>query len=420
MTQSSRTSTGLSWRARLAFRFAVASAGDQLISFMSLISIAGLVLGVAVLVVVLSVMNGFEEELQSRVLGVMPHGLIYDDQSGFEDWQSAIMRFSSHPSVLAAAPVAEGTAVAVAGGELVGITFSGILPKFEITVSDLPSYIVQGKLSALEHEGFQAVIGTSLAERLNVKMGDRITLVLPDARLTLAGPIPVTRSVTVAGLFEVGADADKSLVLLSMEAATRLLRSEDVAIRIKLVDLFEARSVLLDLMREMSADGIYAISWMGRHGNLYDAIAVQKSTMFLLLLLLIAVAAFNVVSNLVMTVNEKRSGIAILMTMGATRLGIAQIFVMHGVLVGAVGVTLGLVIGIISSIYIGDIYRVLEGVFGLDLMSEYFIHYLPSRVLITDVLTVAVVSLGVCVVATLYPAYRASTQQPVQILKYEG
>tara|TARA_E500000331_G_scaffold2539_2_gene2677 strand:+ start:5099 stop:6313 length:1215 start_codon:yes stop_codon:yes gene_type:complete len=404
----------------LAFRFAVASAGDQLISFMSLISIAGLVLGVAVLVVVLSVMNGFEEELQSRVLGVMPHGLIYDDQSGFEDWQSAIMRFSSHPSVLAAAPVAEGTAVAVAGGELVGITFSGILPKFEITVSDLPSYIVQGKLSALEDEGFQAVIGTSLAERLNVKMGDRITLVLPDARLTLAGPIPVTRSVTVAGLFEVGADADKSLVLLSMEAATRLLRSEDVAIRIKLVDLFEARSVLLDLMREMSADGIYAISWMGRHGNLYDAIAVQKSTMFLLLLLLIAVAAFNVVSNLVMTVNEKRAGIAILMTMGATRLGIAQIFVMHGVLVGAVGVTLGLVIGIISSIYIGDIYRVLEGVFGLDLMSEYFIHYLPSRVLITDVLTVAVVSLGVCVVATLYPAYRASTQQPVQILKYEG
>ena len=412
--------SGFSWRVRVAFRFAIASAGDRLISFMSLISIAGLVLGVAVLVVVLSVMNGFEEELRSRVLGVMPHGLIYDNQDGFPDWPAAIAQFSQHPSVLSAAPVAEGTAVALAGGELVGVSFSGILPEYEVMVSDLPQYLVEGNLALLDDRGFRAIIGTGLARRLNVGVGDDVTLVLPDARLTLAGPMPVTKSVTVAGLFEVGSDADKSLVFLSMADATRLLRSNHVAIRIKLTDLFQARTVLLDLMREVDGDGIYAISWMGRHGNLYDAIAVQKSTMFLLLLLLIAVAAFNVVSNLVMTVNEKRSGIAILMTMGATRQGIAQVFVIHGVLVGAVGVALGLVIGIVSSVYIGDIYRIIESGFGLGLMSEYFIHYLPSKVLISDILTVALVSVGVCIVATLYPAYRASIQQPVQILKYEG
>lgn len=408
------------WRWSIAFRYTRSGTSDQLVSFMSLISISGLVLGVAVLVLVLSVMNGFERELRMRVLGVLPHGVIFRDQP-FERWESAAATFLSHESVLAAAPYSEGSGLLVAEDRVVGISFYGILPEHERGVSIIHDFMVQGTLAPLTAGSFNVAIGAPLARQLGVTVGDRITLVLPDVQLTLAGPLPRTRRFEVAGLFQVGADADKSQILMHLDDANKLRKVRGVdAIRLRMVDLFEAPEVISTLVRASGAYDLYGASWMQRYGNLYGAIQVQKSTMFLLLLMLVAVAAFNVVSNLVMTVDDKRSDIAILRTLGASPRSILGIFIMHGALVGVVGIAIGIGLGVLFATYLTELYQGIDAVLGLGLMDEYFIHYLPSQVLVADVVTVAFVSFIICLFATLYPAFKAANSHPVEALQYDA
>ncbi len=414
----------------------MSTTSDDLVSFMSFISISGLVLGVAVLVIVVSVMNGFEQELRQRVLGVVPHGVIYSRSGEFDDashassrdermakpgWDSMTQQWLEHRDVVGVAPIVEGSGLAVANGHLAGITFSGIDPEIEQTVSIVQNYFQEGSLDSLESRGYKVVLGEPLARKLGLSLGDKLTLVLPDLRFGLAGPVPTMKRLTVSGLFKVGSDLDQTQLFLNIEDAKRIKRQKSIdGLRIKVSDLFDAPRVLHELILQQADRDLYAYSWMRRHGNLYDAIQMQKTTMFLLLLMLVAVAAFNVVSNLMMTVQDKRSDIAILRTMGASPSSVRRIFILHGVFVGIIGITIGILLGSLVATWLGDIYLFFDARLGLGLMDEYFIQYLPTRVLATDLVVIAVVSFLICLVATIYPATRAATANTIETLHFEG
>ena len=407
------------WRLATAIRYTRSTTGDRLVSFMSFISISGLVLGVAVLVIVLSVMNGFERELRTRVLGVLPHGVV-TSQSGFVDWQSIVAQIVKHPEVTGAAPLLEGGGLVVANGYISGVRYFGIEPVAEPDVSIVGNFFIEGSLNELRPGSYNLAMGTTLAHKLGVKLGEKITLVLPDAQLTMAGPIPRTKRFTLSGLFEVGSDIDKDQVFINLHDGLKLGRKTHVeAIRVATMDLFQAPRVLREIVSGIQQSNLATSSWMRRHGNLYDAIQMQKTTMFLLLLMLVAVAGFNVVSNLMMVVNEKKPDIAILRTMGASTNEVLGIFIVHGMLLGTVGVLLGIGLGVLISIYITEFYVVIDSVFQLGLMDEYFIHYLPSEILRGDLALIGAVSIFICFIVTIYPARMAARANPIEALQYE-
>lgn len=383
------------------------------------ISVTGLVLGVAVLVIVLSIMNGFERELRQRVLGVLAHGVLSSGRP-FEDWRDVAKQVEQHPEVIGTAPIEEGNALVVANAVVAGIQLAGILPAAELAVSKIPDYVIDGAFTSLEGGQFRMLIGVDLAQRLGVVVGDRVTLVLPDAKMTLAGPQPRMRRFEVGGIFQVGSDADKQQLYIHIEDALKLGRKRGISsIRISVNDLFEAPRVMREIASSLPQEDWFGTSWLRRHGNLYDAIQTQKTTLFLLLLMLVAVAAFNIVSNLILIVNEKKADIAILRTMGASGREILQIFMYQGVLIGAGGILLGIAIGSLVATYITPLYQFIDRSLGLGLMDEYFIHYLPSQILIGDLLLIGLVSLGICFLATLYPAFIAGRTLPAEALRYE-
>jgi lipoprotein-releasing system permease protein len=408
------------WQLMVAARYTRAGAGDQLTSFTSAISGAGLVLGVTILTIVLSVMNGFDRELRERVLGVMPHGVVYL-AGGVSDAASLgvlLAHIKSHPEVLAAAPIREGSGLIVAAGQLHGVSIVGIDPDQERGVSILDDFYISGAFEDLG--GFRVAVGSRIAAALGLRVGDRVTWVSPDVRISLAGPLPVTRRLTVSGIFRSGSDADQTQIYVAITDLQKLQKGSGVeGFRILTRDLFQAPQVLQDLVLS-SEQRLFGSSWLRRHGNLHDAIAMQKRTMFLMLMLLVAVAAFNVVSNLVMVVKEKAGDIAILRTMGAPAMSIRRIFVLHGLLVGSVGILVGLMVGVLLSLVIGDLVAAVDRSLGLGLMDEYFIQYLPVDIRIGDLLLIGSVSFAICLVATLYPASRAAASHPVEALQYEA
>ncbi len=385
-----------------------------------MVSTMGLVLGVTVLIVVLSVMNGFERELRTRILGVLPQGMIIGREP-IADWQEVLAETRLHPRVEAAAPYISGAGILAANGTVAGVTYTGVLPEYEQQVSILGDFFVAGNWQALAATRFGMVVGRPLMQDLGLTIGDQVSLVLPEATITIAGLMPRIKRFTIIGSFEVGADMDKNLVLINLNdaAALKRLGGKVDGIRILTDDLFAVPSVLREILVSLDSRDYTASSWMRMYGNLYEAIRMQKTTMFLLLILIIAVAAFNVVSSLIMMVAEKKGEIAILRTLGAAPTTVMGIFIFYGTVIGFLGAVVGVVCGVSLAMLVSDLFKWLDSLTQVDIMNQYFIKYLPSEVLASDVLLIAISTLFICFLATLYPAYKAAKSHPAEALRYE-
>lgn len=406
----------------IGLRYTAAKRRNHFISFISLTSMIGLMLGVAVLIIVLSVMNGFDRELKQRILGMVPHATIQGANGPLDDWQRIDELVQNHPRVEAAAPFIQGQGMVTGGGNVRGVMLNGVLPEEEASVSIIEDHFVQGSLDELKSGEFGIIIGRLMANSLRLGIGDRLTVVLPEASVTPAGVLPRLKRFTVKGIFSVGAELDGNYALMHMDDAARLMRTDGRAegIRLLVDDLFAAPSVAHEVARTL--DGRYYVSdWTRTHGNLFQAIRMEKTMIGLLLMFIVAVAAFNIVSTLVMVVTDKTADIAILRTMGATPGRIMRIFIVQGAVIGVFGTLVGTVLGILGAWYVADVISWIEALMGHQFLSAdvYFISYLPSQLQWHDVFIISGAGLAMSLLATIYPAWRASRVEPVEALRYE-
>lgn len=403
----------------IGLRYTRARRRERFISFMSLSSMIGLMLGVAVLITVLSVMNGFDRELKQRILGMVPHASLTATEP-MQNWQRLVEVAEKTPGVVAAAPMSQVQGMLTANGQVNGAMITGIEPALERKVSILPEFMTEGSMDSLRDGEFGIVLGSQLASTLGVQIGDPVTLVLPEATLSAAGVIPRFKRFTVTGIFRVGAEVDGLLAYVHYADAGRLLRIGNKAqgVRLKVDDLFEARTINENLLARLPPY-FYGSDWTQTQGSLFNAIKMEKAMMSLLLLLIVAVAAFNIVSSLVMVVNDKKSDIAILRTLGATPGMIQRIFLVQGTAVGFGGTVAGVGLGVLLSLTVSDIAGFYERVSGVHLFDAYFVNYLPSYLIWGDVLWVSLTAFGLSFLATIYPARQAGRIQPAEALRYE-
>jgi len=399
------------------------SGRNHFISFISLVSMLGIALGVAALIVVLSVMNGFQKEVRARILGVASHVQLTGADNRLADWQAVAKEAAVHPQVVAAAPFVNAQGMLLFGAAVRGAVVRGIVPQLEEKVADIGRNMVAGKLEALAPGEFGIVLGAELARALGAVSGDKVTLIAPQGLVTPAGILPRLKQFTVAGLFEVGMfEYDSGLALIHVQDAQKLYGMAEYVsgVRLKLQDLFQSREVTRDLMARMRGD-IYISDWTRSHANFFRAVQIEKTMMFIILLLIVAVAAFNIVSTLVMAVTDKQPDIAILRTLGASPGGIMQIFIVQGALIGVIGMLLGLAGGIALAVNIDVVVPFLERLLNIRFLSRevYYITELPSDLQRGDVIVIALVSLALSLLATIYPSWRASRVNPAEALRYE-
>lgn len=407
----------------VGLRYTAAKRGNHFISFISLVSMLGLMLGVAALIVVLSVMNGFDQELRQRILGMVPHATLSGYGEPLEDWQALAEEIAGTPGLEASAPYVQAQGMLTRVGRVQGVLVNGIDPVREPGVSIIARHLKQGSLEDLQQGEYRIILGELLARYLAARVGDKVTLVLPEASVSVAGITPRLKRFTVAGIFSVGAELDANLAYIHIADAARLKRmpvgSVD-GLQLRFADLFQAptqvRAIAQSQPRMLSTS-----DWTRTHGNLFQAIQMEKRMIGLLLFLIVFVAAFNIVSTLVMVVTDKRADIAILRTMGATPLAIMRIFMVQGVVIGLIGTLLGTLLGILLALTVTDLVAWIEQVFGIQFLSAdvYFISYLPSRLEWSDVTLISLSALAISFLATLYPAWRASRTQPAEALRYE-
>jgi len=406
----------------VGLRYTRAKRRNRFISFISLISMAGIALGVMVLIVVLSVMNGFQTEVRTRILGVASHLQITGPNGVVADWPSVARRAGEHPKVLAAAPFVQAQGMLSSDRGARGVAVRGVLPEAEDKVADFSRHMVTGELRALQPGAFGMVLGADLARALGVLPGDKLALIAPQGIVTPAGVVPRLKQFTVVGTFDVGFnEADAGLALVHLEDAQKLYQLEDrvSGVRLKLQDLFEARLVARELMAQMP--DMFAWDWSRSHPNLFRAVQIEKRMMFIILTLIIAVATFNVVSTLVMLVTDKQADIAILRTLGAAPGSILKIFVVQGAVIGVLGTALGVVGGVLLALNVETVVPAIENALGFKFLAKdvYLIPDLPSEVQVDDVAGVALISLALAFLATLYPSWRASKVNPAEALRYE-
>ena len=411
----------------VAARYLRTSGGQSFISFISAVSMVGIGLAVAVLIVVLSVMNGFEYELEKRILGMVSDATISGYEEPLDDWRAMRARVLQQPDIRAAAPFVEGQALAVAGEQLGGVTVRGIDPDLEREVSNIGAITRDGDIGALVGGSYKIVIGKSLATALGVGVGDEVVLVLAQAFATPAGLVPRQRAFRVAGVFEAGMyEYDRGLVFVSFDDAARLFQTGGRAsgLRLDVNDLYDAREVAErtahTLARELEKK-FYVADWTRQHYTYFRSIQLQKTILFVILSLVIAVAAFNIVSTLMMVVRDKRGDIAILRSFGTTPRSVLAIFASQGTFIGLVGTLLGIALALLVSWQLGNIVALVQGLLGVQLLSAdvYFLSDLPTQLRPFEVAEIAALALGLAVLATLYPAFSAARQPPAEALRYE-
>ncbi|HLV77485.1 MAG TPA: lipoprotein-releasing ABC transporter permease subunit [Marinobacter sp.] len=406
----------------IGLRYTAAKRRNHFISFISLTSMIGLMLGVAVLIIVLSVMNGFDRELKQRILGMVPHATIQSANGPLADWRQIDQRAEEHPRVLAAAPFIQGQGMVTGGGNVRGVMLNGVLPEEEASVSIIENHFIEGGLDDLRPGEFGIIVGRLMANSLRLTVGDKLTVVLPEASVTPAGVLPRLKRFTVKGIFSVGAELDGNYALIHLDDAARLMRTGGKAegIRLLVDDLFAAPKVVNEVAQELGGR-FYVSDWTRTHGNLFQAIRMEKTMIGLLLMFIVAVAAFNIVSTLVMVVTDKTADIAILRTMGATPGRIMRIFIIQGAIIGVFGTLVGTALGVLGALNISDLIAWLEAVMGHQFLSAdvYFISYLPSQLQWEDVFIISGSGFVMSLLATIYPAWRASRVEPAEALRYE-
>jgi len=408
----------------IGMRYTGAKRRNHFVSFISLTSMTGLALGVLVMILVLSVMNGFDREMRTRVLGMVPHATI-ESPVPIDDWRSLAARARAHPQVLAVAPFTQMQGLLTHGDQVQKVLINALDPELEPSVSIIGDYFRQGGLAALQPGEFGILIGDRAAARLGVGVGDRVTFVAPEVTITPAGMFPRIKRFIVRGIFHVGAgELDGYVALAHLDDLARLHRwkpGQVQGLRLRLADLFQAPRTARAIAETLGGEDFYARDWTRSHGNLYQAIRMEKSMIGLLLLLIVAVAAFNIISTLVMVVTDKKADIAILRTLGATPGQIMATFMVQGTVIGVIGTLLGALLGVLAALNIGGWIAALERLLGHKFLSAdvYFIDYLPSQLMGEDVALVCGAALLLSFLATLYPAWRAARTQPAEALRYE-
>ncbi len=407
----------------IGLRYTRAKRRNHFISFISLISMLGIALGVAALIVVLSVMNGFQTELRGRILAVVSHVQISGANGEMAGWEKVAEQAATHPQVRATAPFVQAQGMLSYGQSVRGALVRGIVPDLEDKVADFRQHMKSGNLDLLTPDSFNIILGAELARALGVFVGDKVTLIAPQGVVTPAGVVPRLKTFNVVGLFEVGMfEYDNGLALIRMEDAQRLYRMEDrvSGVRLKIDDLFKARRVTSELASRIDAEA-YISDWTRSHANFFRAVQIEKNMMFIILSLIVAVAAFNIVSTLVMAVTDKQADIAILRTLGASPASIMGVFIVQGALIGFIGLGLGIAGGVALALNVDVVVPFIERLFGVQFLSKevYYISELPSELQWSDVTTITGVAFVLALVATLYPSWRASRTNPAEALRYE-
>ena len=410
-----------SFETMIGLRYVRAQRRNHFISFISMSSMIGVALGVMALITVISVMNGFEKELKDRILGMASHAVI-EELNGLKDWQLVINNIKDHPEIVGAAPYFHAEGMLTKDKIVNGVIIRGILPHEETNVAIVAEKMIEGDLNDLKSTEFNIILGAELVRKLNLEIGDKVTLVAPQVNFTPAGILPRLKRFTLIGIFEVGMhEFDAGLALIHMDDALRLFRkSNPTGIRLKTNNILKAPTISREIASQLSSK-YWVIDWTQRHSNFFRALKTEKTVMFVILTLIVAVAAFNIISTLVMAVSDKQSDIAVLRTLGASPKSILKIFIIQGTIIGAIGILLGVIGGVWLASNIETLVPALENMLGYKFLSPdvYYISDLPSDMHWSDVILISVVSFVLCLFATIYPAFRAANTLPAEALRYE-
>jgi lipoprotein releasing system, transmembrane protein, LolC/E family len=410
------------FEAFIGLRYVRAKRRNHFISFISMTSMTGVALGVMALITVLSVMNGFEKELTDRILGMASHASVMDRGNGMKDWKKIAELVKQNPAVLGVAPYFQAEGMLVYSGNTNGTIITGILPEEEPKVSIIAEKMIIGSFSDLRPGEFNVIIGAELANTLGAGLGDMVTMIAPQANVTPAGIMPRLKRFKIAGVFVIGMhEFDSALALIHIDDARQLFRNNGVnGLRIKTDNIFTAPAVSREIVKDLP--GQYrVVDWTQRHANFFRALKTEKTVMFVILTLIVAVAAFNIISTLVMVVTDKQADIAVLRTIGVSPASIMKVFIIQGIVIGLAGILLGVIGGVWLASNVETIVPAIEEFFQVKFLSPdvYYISELPSDMHWRDVAAIGIVAFLFCLVATLYPAWRAARTQPAEALRYE-
>ncbi len=404
-------------------RYVRSKSGNRFVSLISAISMLGIAIAVAVLIIVLSVVNGFERELKDRLLAMSAHASIEDPTGDLANWPDLVVTATENERVTAAAPYVNGQGLLVFGDRLSGAELRGIDPELEDTVSGINGVMTEGNLHSLAADRFNIVLGLELANELRASVGDKVTVYLAEGIVTPAGIMPTTKRFTVSGIYRVGMyEFDRRLALVNLGDAQRLFRKGEnvTGVRLAVTDIYSAANIVREVAIA-SDEAVLVSDWTRRHVNFFRSIQITKSILFVILLLVVAVAAFNIVSTLVMVVKDKQSDIAIMRTVGARPSGILRIFITQGSIIGIAGTLSGMLLGVLFTLNLENIVGFMEAAFGIKLLAAdvYFISDLPAELRLADVVTICSIAMLLSVLSTLYPAWRGARLMPAEALRYD-